>query len=73
MKILKIELINKTEKEDYTLITFKKWYGKPFTKTCLTKHDSIRTRYADTGKPIPVQFWHVVKAFIRAGNKFHEY
>jgi hypothetical protein len=73
MKILKIEQKQKTEKEDYTLITFKTWWGRKFTEVCITSNWNISTDYAKSGESIPVSLWPVVKAFLRTNDKSHKY
>jgi hypothetical protein len=73
MKILRIERKQKTEKEDYTLITFRVWWGKEFTETCITPNWNLNTYYAKNGESIPVSLWDVVKGFLRTGDTVHEY
>ena len=73
MKIVKIERKQKTEKEDYTLITFKTWWGKEFAEICITPNWNIGTKYAKDGNNIDVLLWSVVKGFLRTGDDVHEY
>lgn len=73
MKIIRIERKQKTEKEDYTLITFKTWWGKEFIETCITPNWNINTEYAKNGRSISFSLWEVVKSFLRTGDKVHEY
>ena len=76
MKIIKIKHLKKTDKEDYTEITFKPFglFNRlPFTEICITPKGNISTQYAKTGRSIDVQFWNVVKSFIRTGDKEHDY
>ena len=73
MKILKIERKQKTEKEDYTLITFKTWWGNEFTETCITPNWNIGTCYAKNGGSIDVSLWEIVKGFLRTNDNIHEY
>lgn len=73
MKIIRIERKQETEKENYTLITFKTWWGRKFTELCITPKKSIHTDYAKKGTIIDPSLWEVVKAFLRTGDKVHEY
>jgi len=73
MEIIKIVHHKKTTEEDYTLITFKTWWGKEFTEVCTTPNWNVNTTYAKNGNHIPILLWAIVKAFIRTGDKTHEY
>jgi hypothetical protein len=73
MRILKIERKQKTEKEDYTLITFRTWWGKEFTEICITPNWNTGTHYAKNGNNIAISLWDVVKSFLRTGDEMHEY
>ena len=73
MKIIKIEQKQKTNKEDYTLITFKTWWGNRYTETCITPNWNLHTFYAKDGSSLPVSMWEIVKGFLRTGDKIHEY
>ncbi|WP_394749598.1 hypothetical protein [Spongiimicrobium salis] len=73
MKIIRIERKQKTEKEDYTLITFKTWWGKEFTETCVTPNWNLGTSYAKNGRRIPYSLWEIVKGFLRTEDDVHEY
>ena len=73
MKIIKILHLQKTDKEDYTEITFKSFWGKLFTKTCITPNWNLNTFYADSGTTIPTSLWGIVKGFLRTGDTIHKY
>jgi hypothetical protein len=73
MKILSIKRLEKTESEDYTLITFKNWWGTKFTEICITPNWNLNTDYAKNGKNIEVSLWKTVKAFLRTNQIYHEY
>lgn len=73
MTIVKIERKQKTESEDYTLITFKTWWGGKFTETCITPSWGLGTNYAKNGNSIDALLWSVVKGFLRTGDDAHEY
>ena len=80
MEIVRIERKQKTEREDYTLITFKetyyKWFKKKtrtFTETCITPNWNIGTDFAKTGRSIETSLWDVVKSFLNTGDDIHEY
>jgi hypothetical protein len=73
MKIVKIERKQKTEKEDYTLITFKTWWGKEFKETFITPNWNINTYYAKNGRSLPVSMWKIIKSFLRTKDEIHEY
>ena len=80
MKILIIERKQKTEHEEFTLITFKGFWGKIFTETCITPINGLGGRggyngtiYASTGESIPVSLWDVVNSFLRTNDECHDY
>ena len=73
MEILKIERKQKTEKEDYTLITFKTWWGKEVTETCITPNWNFNTYYAKNGIGLPTSMWGIIKGFLRTNDEIHEY
>jgi hypothetical protein len=73
MKIIKIERLSKTKEEDYTLITFRTWYGTNIVKKCITPNWNLHTFYADNGKDIPIALWVVVKAFLKTEDNIHNY
>ena len=68
MKILEIKKLETTDQEDYTKIKFRTWWGKEFTKMCVTPNWNVGTKYAESYQQIPVQLWEVVKAFLRTGK-----
>ena len=73
MNIVKIERKQKTEKEDYTLITFKTWWGKNFKETCITPNWNSNTYYAKNGSNLPLPMWEIIKGFLRTNDEIHEY
>jgi|TARA_R110000823_G_scaffold211887_1_gene342106 hypothetical protein len=73
MKIIRIEKTDSTTEENYTKVTFKYWWGKVFTRDCITRRDSITTTYASSGECIPSSLWHTVKAFLRTKTKEQDY
>lgn len=73
MKILRIERKQETEEENYTLITFKTFWGRVFTETCVTPMDSSYTGYAKNGDWLGVPLWDTVKSFLRTGDEVHDY
>ena len=73
MVIIRISRNYITNDEDYTLITFKTWYGKKFSEVCITPKLNNNTYYAKNGKNIPKSFWLVVKCFLRTDDENHAY
>lgn len=73
MRIIKIERLSTTKEEDYTLITFKTWYGTIIVRKCITPNWNLHTFYADDGRDIPIPLWVVVKGFLRTTDKIHNY
>jgi len=77
MTIVKIRRQDETEKEVYTLITFKdkNWRGKEivFNEVCITSKSNISTIFAKNGERIPIPLWDVVSGFIRTKDLFHAY
>jgi len=73
MRITKIERKQETENYNYTLITFKTWWGQKFTKNCITKEILSSTKYAASGNIISFDLWEVVKAFLETGENIHNY
>ena len=73
MEILKIVRGKETDKENYIIITFKGLWSKETTEVCITGKNSIKTIYAKNGEWLPVSLWDTISAFIRTGDKIHEY
>jgi len=73
MKIVTIERKQETENYNYTLITFKNWWGEKFTSDCVTRKKSISTQYAASGISIDTHLWEVVTAFLETGDNIHNY
>ncbi len=73
MKIVKIIRKQRTSEEDYTLITFKTWWGKEFTELCISPDRRNSTHYAKNGIKISVSLWDVVRSFLRTSDEIHEY
>lgn len=66
MKVIKLKIVKETKEEFFILITFKKWTGKVYEKLCITSKREMGTFYADTGRTIDINLWHVVKSFLRS-------
>jgi len=73
MKIVQIERLQETVREDYTLITFRTWWGKEFSEICITPNWNIGTDFASSGMSIGVSLWPVVKGFLNTSDKMHNY
>ena len=80
MRIIKIERKTKTDKYDFTLITFEREYSEWFSKKtevvshmCITPNWSSGTYYASSGIYIGSNLWGTVKAFLETGDEVHEY
>ena len=73
MRITRIERKQETENYNYTLITFKTWWGKKFIRNCISEKRSITTSYAESGNSIDTFLWSVVSAFLETGENIHNY
>jgi len=73
MEILSIGRRQETEKEIYTSITFRTWFGREYTEICITPKATFSTIYAKNGKSLPFELWDIVKAFLRTEEKEHVY
>jgi hypothetical protein len=73
MRITRIERKQETENYNYTLITFKTWWGEKFTRNCVSEKIMDSTKYAASGLSIDVPLWRVVRAFLETGDNIHNY